>query len=345
VPATALINGSSPVTYGLKYGTVNSDTGAAGIVVNETDIVFDVQRYAPGYTLKSYSSRTDAFLLLPPFWTPNSTLVLGGDTTILFYYIGGVYQLQWSDDPLFATVNTSLEGGFYGSKYIVSEIVCDTKYQFCVNDGHDCSSPGPTSHIIEWIASKTTSTTGVWANIGYLVGILTRRPTHHGRLGGLRSHRRHRNTCAGSIPADGFRTYHRRKGAQPANTCRSCHDSVQLPFGGWTPGQGSALVPAQLCGSVIIETTSAVSILLTPYLIFLDLTLVIVIVSYAQLFGASRLPVWRECADLWSLLYVGQLHREVVEQLGGMLGRPHGAKNWPDLKSGQVGLSVEERGW
>jgi hypothetical protein len=107
--------------------------------------------------------------------------------------------------------------------------------------------------------------------------------------------------------------------------------------------QGSRWAPTQLCNNVIIETSTALSIPLTPYLLFLGVTILIAVISYADLLGANGLPVWRECADLWALYYVGQLHREVAEQLCGRLEHTHAGEEWPILESGHAGFNAAEK--
>ena len=95
----------NPKQYGLFYGPLNFSSLTNG-QSNSTDTPYTESVYAggefrSGYRLSQHYSRVND--LFGGVWRPNSTLLLGGDTTILFYYIGGVAMAEESSDPLFAT--------------------------------------------------------------------------------------------------------------------------------------------------------------------------------------------------------------------------------------------------
>jgi hypothetical protein len=128
-----------------------------------------------------------------------------------------------------------------------------------------------------------------------------------------------------------------------ASIAMTASTSRLAALGYWNLNQEFHWAPTQLCSNVMIEIPTAVSIPLTPYLLFLSVTPLIAAISYADLLGASRLPIWRECVDLWALYYVGQLHREVAEQLCGKMEHAHAGEEWPTLKSGDAGFNAAER--
>jgi hypothetical protein len=120
----------------------------------------------PATHLSSFSAITDIFIGQNN-WEPNSTLVLGGDTTILFYFIGGVHNglskvmtqflLQIPSSNFSANMDT-----LYDPLFIVGAVLCDTQYQFCIDGGRDCSPVGGTSKVSKWIGSKVGNT---WEDI------------------------------------------------------------------------------------------------------------------------------------------------------------------------------------
>ena len=88
----------------------------------------------------------------PPFHVLDTKLDARRGTTILFYDIGGAYQLQWLDDLLFATVSTAIAGGFYASEYILSTIVCDATVRPLVPlsySGMDCMQDDQHYHTLD----------------------------------------------------------------------------------------------------------------------------------------------------------------------------------------------------
>jgi hypothetical protein len=269
--------------------------------------------------------------------------MLGGDTTILIYFVGGITYSQPSDDPMFPTNTVPNVDGFYDSRYIVSPIICDTKYQLCANDGRDCSPSGPMSHVAQWIVMQPGS---IWASIGFLFGALTYQPPIQAASGGSGAIAASQTLLQGTyIQGDSEHTTVVKELSRLAKASMTmmASSSQLAALGYWNLGHGSAQTIPQLCHSVVIQTPTAISILLTPYLVFLGMTLIVVGISYADVFGAGKLQVWKKYADLWTLYRAGQLHREVAEQLCGRLGQAHGGENWPDLRTKGVGLDVVER--
>jgi hypothetical protein len=99
-----------------------------------------------------------------------------------------------------------------------------------------------------------------------------------------------------------------------------------------------------LCNNVVIESTTAVSILLTPYFLFFGISFVVVIISYANVLGLTKLRRWKEYKSAWTLYSVGHLHRQVAEQQCGQLYKAEPSTQWPDLRSGpSSGFEVTER--
>ena len=97
-------------------------------------------------------------------------------------------------------------------------------------------------------------------------------------------------------------------------------------------GQGSSMTPIDgLCNNVVIESTTAVSILLTPYWLFLPISFVVIVISYADLFGAAGLHLVR------------QRKRQVNGQQRGTLQNTHPSTARPNLRSGHAsGFAVRE---
>jgi hypothetical protein len=324
ISAEAPMNTTSPPRYGLKYGP----RGTA----NETDSYYVEQAYDPIYRLKSYSAPTDVYANVSgslDSWKPNSTLVLGGDTTILIYYLGrnDILTTQ-SRDPIFRS-------------WIVAPIVCDTKYQFCGDSDGGCSPVGPASLVAKWIVEQA-----VWRDFDLFFRIMAVRPPIMAASEGSAAIAATLTLAPGAdSQLDASHVSAERELSRLLQTgiAMTASTSRLAALGYWNLENGSSWAPTQLCNNVIIETATAVSIPLTSYLLFLGFTFLVAAISYADLLGANRFLVWRECADLWALYYVGQLHREVAEQLCGKMEHPHAGEEWPILASGDAGFSTAER--
>jgi hypothetical protein len=309
-------------------------------------VVFEEQRYAPGYSIKSFSAITNDTLYDLNYWTPNSTLILGGDTTLIFYYIGWVFRTQPSDDPIFAT-NQSLVHPVYGTLYksrgFVSPIICDTTYQLCVDHGRDCSPVGPMTQVLNWM--NETKGGDVWDDIGiFFYASTTTPPIYRASYGsGAVASTK---TLANSVQSDGVNnTAAQELGRLSQAGMTTLASGTQLAaVGYWGRGSGSAVTPPhQFCNNVIIKAANTISILLTPYWVFLSVTAVVVALSYADRLGAKKMNRWKKYADPWALYSVGQLHRQVAEHGFGRLSSARPRKRWPNLRSGRSGLDIVEK--
>lgn len=143
--------------FGLFYGPVQAGTQ----VTNYTEMAYKERRLSPGYSLTQYNANVD----YPNIWTPNSTLLQGGDTTILFYSVGGVGVTKPSTDPIFATQDASASETTYMPLNVVAPIVCDTKYVLCPGNGRNCSDSGGMTNVVSWLIGKEGDS---WNQLGLL---------------------------------------------------------------------------------------------------------------------------------------------------------------------------------
>ena len=331
------IDASVPIggdKVGLDYGPV---VVTSGRINRYTAYLYTRQGNAPGDTLVSHWALADN---VPGSnaWTPKSTLSLGGDTTILFYFIGFINLPIESSDPIFATSNKSDDDGLYLTTYTVATIVCDTKYQFCSNKTReqDCSPMGPMTQIMNWIHTIHASDGGVWGDIDIFFSGSTFIPPIAAASLGSDAIGSDQTLKHGTLQGDPRRTTAKRElgrlshGGMAALASRS-----QLAaLGYWDLGNGSTLVPARgLCKNVAIETPTVISISLTPFWPLLGISVTIIAFSYADFLGATKLQAWKRYKDAWTLYSVGQLHRQVAEQQWGKLHEADPSKKWPDLKS------------
>ena len=327
----------------LSYGPL--DFGG-GLIEPYTDTVFREQQVAQGYALRSRPALYDS---TENIWKPNSSLVLGGDTTILFYFLGFVFRRNQTDDPIFATNNTPspyITGDtLFESVYFVSPIICDTKYEFCIDDRRDCSPIGPSRHILNWMNLKAGD---IWNDLSKFFGASTVLPPIYAASLGSGSVAAAQSLAPFSfyqIQSDSenntaFRELSR---LSRAGMTILASGSQLAALGYWNLGNGSTVTPSdRLCRSVIIESPNAVSIRLLPYWLCLGLGISVVIVSYAHVLGARKLKSWQKYSDPWALYTAGQLHRQVAEQHDGQYEQGRPLEKWPPLKSVQGGLEVVE---
>ncbi|PVF91428.1 hypothetical protein CPB86DRAFT_820491, partial [Serendipita vermifera] len=93
-----------------------------------TDIIDEAQTKAGSYLLQAGPLTQNSTL----GWQPYSNLTQGGDTTLLVYYIGGVFSLWASYDPIFANTYFPLEENTiiglerYRAESPIVPIICDT---------------------------------------------------------------------------------------------------------------------------------------------------------------------------------------------------------------------------
>jgi hypothetical protein len=110
-------------------------------------------------------------------------------------------------------------------------------------------------------------------------------------------------------------------------------------LGYWNLGPGSIKPTAadSLCLNTIIETTSAVSILLVPYIILLVVLFPLTLVSYMDWINPSW-EWWRKRAIPWKLYTAGQMHRKIVEQKYGGQWMVDLSTDYPPLEPASSGL-------
>jgi hypothetical protein len=159
--------------FGLFYGPVNTSTE----IIDYTESSYIERMLSPGYTLTQYTANVDEMAI----WAPNSTLLQGGDTTILFYYVGGVGMLEPSTDPIFVTTNASLSQDYYSALDVVAPVVCDTKYVLCAGEGRDCSDSGGMKNVISYLEGKEGDS---WIDLSLFFGaVLGSSPIYQASLG------------------------------------------------------------------------------------------------------------------------------------------------------------------
>jgi hypothetical protein len=98
-----LQEGDGYLQFGLYYGPSKTAAGST----DYTEPSYQERRLSPGYSLSQYTANAG----FPSAWTPNSTLLQSGDTTILFYFVGGVGMTKISSDAIFATQSAPLVAG------------------------------------------------------------------------------------------------------------------------------------------------------------------------------------------------------------------------------------------
>jgi hypothetical protein len=268
---------------------------------------------------------------------------LGGDTTILFYFIGWIQSPEPIDDPVFGTYKYE---GYYRAKETVVPIVCDTKYQICADKiQHDCSPIGPSSHIVNWI--QRTKRGGMWEDMAIFFAASVLTPPIARAAFGSGAIAAAQTLQQAWIQSDpGNNTIARELSRLSRAGMAAVASSPQLAsLGYWNQGNGSVLMPDYgLCNNVVLESTTAITILLTPYFIFLSISTVVVVISYADVLGLTKLRRLKEYKSAWTLYSVGQLHRQFAEQQCGQLYTAEPSTQWPDLRSGPAsGFEVMEK--
>jgi hypothetical protein len=325
--------------YGLYYGPVNVSLVIPGASYPYTELYYQERKYSPGYTLSQHSALADATITT---WSPNSTLVLGGDTTALFYYVGGVTMFQPSTDPIFATAPTpsgvTVAGPLYDSVAVVSPVMCDTKYMFCAPG--NCSPLGGLSKITAWFGTQSGTE---WTLLKESFSVLLADPPIY--LASLGS-----SAIAAAESANFFQL-------DPTNANTTVElgrltragmamlaSVSQLTAAGYWDLDGSAAPPTNFtfCKNVLIDTSAAITVSLTPYIYLLAISFVVVVVSYTKyLPWVRKSRLWRQYADAWALHYAGQLHREVVAQLCGLFEKVDTTAQWPNLSpKGHAGPDI-----
>jgi hypothetical protein len=334
-------SGDIPVPYGLYYGPVTGDidrSPASAELPNATQTFYEEQIYAGSYELTQQAARAGDWIANS--WTPNSTLLLGGDTTILFYLVGGVLMTEQSSDPIYATGSLVSDlgptGQLYSSSSIVSPIVCDTKYQFCANN--DCSTFGGVSTLHSYLGTKSGE---IWEDLDtFLSNTLFYPPIYMASIGSGA-------VFASLTERDGIQTL-----PEVANATYELSELVYtgqliiasqpqlIAAGYWNFNeQGysppNATLPT-LCGNVIVDNQGAVTIYLIPYIVFLVVAIPTIIASYVGM----RVFKKKGYTDAWNLYTAGHLHRALVEEVSGRKEQVDITKNWPALRQGDLGLGI-----
>ena len=346
-PIDAMVEDTSGTTsYTLNYLYYGPFGYGAASISPITDIVFREQTVAQGYSMRSLRALYDS---TENIWHPNSTLVLGGDTTILFYFLGFVFRRNQTDDPIFATSDAPnpniTDERLFETRYFVSPIICDTKYQFCVDDGRDCSPTGPSQRILDWMDTKVGD---IWLDLFTFFDASTALPPIYAASLGSGSIAAAQSLAKISFyqvqsDSENNTAFEELSRLSRAGMTILASGSQLAALGYWNLGSGSTAAPSnRLCRNVIIESPNAVSIRLLPYWLCLGLGIFVVILSYAHVLGARKLKSWQKYADPWTLYTAGQLHRQVAEPHDGQYEKGRALQKWPPLKSVQGGLEVVE---
>jgi hypothetical protein len=322
---------ATTVLYGLYYGPISMSLISSGSIQAFTESYFLERILTPSYTLSSHAARAND--ILPPVWEPNSTLVLGGDTTALFYYVGGVSMFQASDDPIFPTLSipvlNTTTGEIYDSDGVVSPVMCDTKYIFCVGQSGHCSPLGGITTIIKWLESQSDLEA---RELGISFEVLLAYPPIY-----LASHGSSAILASETVdfwqldPSNANTTLELGRLARGGRAMIT--SAPQLTAGGYfdltnqaTPTNNS------LCSSVLIDVSNAVTVPVIPYCILLVISFVIAATSYStNIPFLKRNKSLKLYADSWALHYAGQLHREVIEQLYGRFDKVNTTARWPAM--------------
>jgi hypothetical protein len=342
-----LTSPSLPYTrYGLFYGPINlTNIGLTG-GSEFTETVYEERKLSPGYTLTSHSARIGASGPIGSSWHPNASLILGGDPTILFYYLGSSTLPKRSSDPIFATRAIGLQTGIgvvYESAYIVSPIICNTQYMVCVDGGRRCSPLGGFVVVSNWLGGQRDEE---WKDLSTFLSISLMDPPislpaiASGAVGASKT-----AAAGGSVQIqfdpDSATTHRELLRLTQTGMIMLASGSRLAAAGYWRAAAG--IMPTSigsLCNNILIDSQNAISIFLVPYLVLLILATIIIAVSYAKHVGAGSNHLWRKWGDPWALYYVGQLHREVVEQLYGRFSVVDATEEWPTLRAGG-GLGLE----
>jgi hypothetical protein len=342
IQATALLpNGTNPdvTAVGIYYGPLN----ISGQIQDYTEMTFTQRRYAAGYTLSSYAALAND-VLQENLWLPNSTLVMGGDTTLLLYYVGAVSMEGFSSDPLFATNPTAFtsDGTLFHTRTVVVPIVCDTKYVFCA-DGM-CSPPGGANTMLYWMAMQMKKE---WTDLSSLFSAsLVFSPIYQASLGSV-AILASETTQSGLIQYEVENCTVVRELGRLVSTSMFMFASLgQLAaLGFWDVGTGTFGLdpsePGSMCKNTLMDSSTVTTIAVLPYSILLGTLLLIVLVGKIPLWPRRRLSrPHRELLDVWTLHTPGQLHREVTERIRGRFGEIDTRAEWPTVDTYHMGPTV-----
>lgn len=358
----ALNHTADPFEFALLYGPRRLNTlSLRAVYTNQTEVVHREDFSTGQYRLTQYSARAETNNYLnDDSWKPNSTLILGGDTTILFYFVGGIAMTHGpqSTDPIFARkqdIRTPDQFGdwFVDTQDLVVPIICDTKYRICVDGNVDCSPVGGWMVIQTW---ETLERAGYYDQKTklrtFLFEALNSPPTSKASLGSDAVAASHTLFNANQADPGNATVVHELSRLAQAGMAILASGFQLQALGYWVPPEERSAEntyeychrPGSFCGAVIIDNPSVFTMPLIPYTILLIMVFVIIIVSYmGNMRFMRRFPYWRKYAELWSLHYAGQLHREIVEQIGGTVCDVDVTHEWPNFNQPYVGLDIVEK--
>ena len=335
------IMGGDPTipAYGFYYGPVN----ISGIVDNYTDMGYKLPMdpiYPADYILSSHFARAEE----PPGngWSPNSTLMLGGDTSLFFYRINGVTMLNYSSDPLFVTQKN--ESSFrYSPLRTIVPITCDTKYIVCLDGSNDCSQLGGRNSLSSWFTGRPSD---IWDETHKFVRLsLFYSPIFRASLGST-AIAASQTVRGGAYQSDPDHVTALRELSRLAHTGMLMLASFASlsATGYWDVGYGSVGLhptnPRSLCRGVIIQSPTVITVPAIPYVIILTVTLLVVSISYTTLCVQGRSTRVSNLLNVWTLYSPGQLHREVTERIRGEFAVVDKTTAWPTVREGGLGADV-----
>jgi hypothetical protein len=332
------VNSTIPV-YGLFYGPVNISGFADAVHTDYTDIAFKQDIYPANYILSSYFALADD----PPGegWSPNSTLTLGGDTSLFFYRINGVRMLNYSSDPLFATMKNESSFGYSPSRTIVP-IICDTKYIVCLDGSNDCSQLGGVHSLSRWFTGQPGDFHDEIRQ--FLLSPLYVPPIYRASFG-YTAIAASQTVREGTYQSDPHVTAQRELARLLYTGMLMLASFVPLSaIGYWDVGYGlvglHSANPRSLCRITIMQSLTVITVPALPYVIILVVTLLVVLISYATCCVRGRSTRMSNLLNVWMLYSPGQLHREVTERIRGAFAVVDTTTAWPTVRRRHLGADV-----
>jgi hypothetical protein len=352
--ATAPLNSSNPDVHevGYFYGPLNT----FGDIQNYTDTEDTDTRFVPGYRMSQHFALANPKPEHMAGWTPNSTIVMGGDTTLLLYRVAGVLMTEQSSDPLFATeatpaASTSTPLGqvesFLPADTVVP-IACDTKYVLCADDRGDCSPLGGRNDVLDWTLRKLGAGAGVfWEDIGlFLSATLSAPPIYQTSLGSTAIIASETTSGGGSQFLPHNVTAQRELSRLVEAGMLMLASYMQLSaVGYWNTGNGTEgfTHEGSLCTKVVTEFPKLITIPVIPYILVVVTLVLVVLMGRAKSFLPRRMwsPAHRNLFDAWVLHSAGQLHREVTERIHGGMEKVDTVTDWPTVRTFHSGPKIE----
>jgi hypothetical protein len=333
---------------GLYYGAVNYTTG---LYTAYTDPTVRVVLGTSGYFLYQYTARANS--PNSGSWTPNSTLLLGGDTTILLYTTSAVGMLNRSSDPLFATDNVMPPANFsFGLMYSSLDpsvpIICDTKYTFCGHDAGDCSVTGGAQNVWDWLDRKDGNS---WEELRQFFGVsLASPPIHQASFGSLAVYAS--QTTLDNIyqmaPNDISALKELTRLSEAGMLMQASY--AQLSTVGYFDLHNQSVdraltldpsSPHSVCKNIVMQSPGVVTMPVLSYAVLLAILFFTSLASYVKYLPRrvrfSSLDYW---LDAWLLYTPGQLYREVTERVRGDFTYVGSKDLWPTVATHHLGPEV-----